>query len=341
MYQSYEAWKAGAGYSNGQVVTGIDGNLYRSRSHHFATKLKSFPLVVGYNVIPVVYPTATTVTAITAEINAQGGNVLSIGKINTATGVYEVASGSATFSHGEAMQVLVDQMITGGYTPAQQSTVVPAYSFLEGYNSFSLTTNTSYTCAQLATEMQAAGAPLTKISYYDPILGADKSYSVPSGAGVNFTMYPDRGYSLRFTPGTFTWTPAHPYYFSAASDPAYPYFFSKTVDASNGLVKPSYWTTPAYQGGTWVTGITYTKGMTVVGTDGLIYSCTNQHVSASGNKPITGTYSGYWERARPVVARARRPDGVIKLQPNVSNDGRHLATPTYEGIQRAGGNYIV
>lgn len=85
----------------------------------------------------------------------------------------------------------------------------------------------------------------------------------------------------------------------------------------------------------WAAGIYYALGEIVRGSNGNLYRAKDRHLSATGNKPITGgTYTTYWAAANPNVPRARKPDGTIAMQPMVTDDNRRSAAPTYESVMR-------
>ena len=103
----------------------------------------------------------------------------------------------------------------------------------------------------------------------------------------------------------------------------------------SGADTATYWTTPAFQGGVWAANLHYDVGMTVVGTDSKIYTCKRRHVTASGIRPVTGgTYTSYWALTQPGVSRARRPNGIIEMQPNIANNGKRLGVPKNVGAKR-------
>lgn len=102
----------------------------------------------------------------------------------------------------------------------------------------------------------------------------------------------------------------------------------------SGVSTATYWANAPYQGATWVTNVHYDVGMNVTGTDNKIYTCKRRHLSAAGNKPITGTYAPYWVVATPSVPRTRKQNGTIEMQPMVSDNAQRSAAPSYDSVMR-------
>lgn len=103
----------------------------------------------------------------------------------------------------------------------------------------------------------------------------------------------------------------------------------------SGVSKATYWGNAPYQGATWTNNVRYAVGMNVTGTDNQIYTCKLRHLSAAGNKPITGGQTAtYWAVAKPSVPRTRKQNGTIGMQDMVSDSGTRSAAPSYEAVMR-------
>ena len=149
------------------------------------------PMTTGWNLLPSPYYLGTLASDIAAEINAQGGDVDEIQRLQAGSDpqTYDVWTdgGGIDFEMtlGDAMYVYNNNN-TNIYLPSKASPYQNGYSFVAGYNGFSLTTGDPITAVELGV---AIGATLTRIVRWKN--GQFSLYDYTTSSGVNFTIEKD------------------------------------------------------------------------------------------------------------------------------------------------------